>query len=299
VNTGRANEPESGLEAEHGPEAGSGLRPGPRRSASGAGPADALAIYKAIARLIDEGGRGALATVIATEGSSPGLPGFKMLVFPGGATLGTVGGGALEARIIREAEDALASGRPRLVEVELAPGTQDNLGMICGGTATVYIEPIVPRPRAVVFGAGHVGAAVAHIATVAGFSVVVVDDRPEFADREKLVADEVVVSDLGEAARAVRMDAGTYVVIVTRGHAHDRRVLAECLRRDPRPCYIGMIGSRSKVRATFDALLGEGFSQEDVACVHAPIGLDIGAQTAQEIAVAIVAQMIQVKNNKR
>jgi len=288
VNTGRANEPESGLEAEHGPEAGSGLRPGPRRSASGAGPADALAIYKAIARLIDEGGRGALATVIATEGSSPGLPGFKMLVFPGGATLGTVGGGALEARIIREAEDALASGRPRLVEVELAPGTQDNLGMICGGTATVYIEPIVPRPRAVVFGAGHVGAAVAHIATVAGFSVVVVDDRPELADREKL-----------EAARAVRMDAGTDGVIVTRGHAHDRRVLAECLRRDPRPCYIGMIGSRSKVRATFDALLGEGFSQEDVACVHAPIGLDIGAQTAQEIAVAIVAQMIQVKNNKR
>jgi xanthine dehydrogenase accessory factor len=257
-----------------------------------------VAIYKAIAALIDEGGSAALATVIATQASSPGLPGFKMLVFADGATFGTVGGGALEARIIREALDALAEGRPRLVEVELAPGTQDSLGMICGGTATVYIEPIAPRPRAVVFGAGHVGAAVAHIATVAGFSAVVVDDRPEFADRERLVADDVVVSDLGEAARKVPMDARTYVVIVTRGHAHDREVLAECLRRRPRPAYVGMIGSRSKVRATFEALLKEGFSQEDVAFVHAPIGLDISARTAQEIAVAIVAEMIDVKNKR-
>ena len=273
------------------------MRPG--GPVTSAGPADSVAIYKEIARLIDEGRRAALATVIATQASSPGLPGFKMLVFPDGATLGTVGGGALEARIIREARDALAGGTPRLVELELAPGAQDNLGMICGGTARVYIEPIVPRPRVYVFGAGHVGAAVAHIATVAGFSVVVVDDRPEFADREKLVADEVVVSDLGGAARTVPMDAGTYVVIVTRGHAHDREVLAECLRRRPRPSYIGMIGSRSKVRATFDALLGEGFSQEDVACVDAPIGLDIGAETAQEIAVAIVAEMISIKNKNK
>ncbi|MDI7247470.1 MAG: XdhC family protein [Bacillota bacterium] len=281
------------VEGERVREPGSGRGP-----LTGTGPADSVAVYKEIARIIDEGRRAALATVIATQASSPGLPGFKMLVFPDGSALGTVGGGALEARIIREAQDALTEDAPRLVEVELAPGTQDSLGMICGGVARVYIEPIAPRPRVVVFGAGHVGAAVAHVATVAGFRAVVVDDRPEFADRERLVADEVTVSDLPDAARSVHMDSSTYVVIVTRGHAFDREVLAECLRRKPRPAYIGMIGSRSKVRATFDALLGEGLSQEDVACVHAPVGLDIGAKTAQEIAVAIVAEMIAVKNGK-
>lgn len=261
-------------------------------------PADSVTIYKEIARLIDEGRHAALATVIMTEGSSPGLPGFKMLVFPDGTSLGTVGGGALEAKIIREAMEALAEDSPRLIEAQLAPGAQDSLGMVCGGLARVYIEPIIPRPRVVVFGAGHVGAAVAHIASVAGFRVVVVDDRPEFADPEKVVADEVVVSGFSEAARDVPVDANTYVVIVTRGHAHDREVLARCLGREPHPAYIGMIGSKAKVRATFDALLSEGFSEEDVARVHAPIGLDIGAGSAQEIAVAIVAEIIAVKSRK-
>ncbi len=258
-------------------------------------PADTVSVFKEIARLIDEGRRAALATVISTQASSPGLPGFKMLVLPDGASIGTVGGGALEARIIREAGEVLADDSPRLVEVELAPDARDSVGMICGGVARVYIEPIAPRPRLVVFGAGHVGAAVAHIATVAGFRVVVVDDRPEFADPEKLVAEEVVVSGFEDAARDLPMEAGTSAVIVTRGHAHDREVLAGCLRRRPRPAYIGMIGSKTKVRSTFDSLLSEGFSKEDLAGVRAPIGLDIGARSAQEIAVAIVAEIIAVR----
>lgn len=262
-------------------------------------PADCTVIYKEIAQLIDEGRRAALATVVSTEASSPGLPGFKMLVFPDGSSLGTVGGGALEARTIREAIEAITEDTPRLVEAKLAPGDEDSLGMICGGVARVYIEPITSRPKLVVFGAGHVGAAVAHIATIAGFRVVVIDDRPEFADREKVVADETIVSGFSEAARDVPMDASTYVVIVTRGHVHDREVLAGCLRREPRLAYIGMIGSRAKVRATFDALLKEGFSQEDLTRVHAPVGIEIGAESAQEIAVSIVAEIIAARKKNR
>jgi xanthine dehydrogenase accessory factor len=259
---------------------------------------DSIAIYEAINRTIQEGRPAALAVVVATSGSTPGLPGFKMLIFADGTSIGTVGGGELEARIIKESTHVLVENTPKFMEVDLTPMDRDSLGMICGGRAKVYIEPIVPRPRAIIFGAGHVGIATAQIAGVAGFRVTLVDDRPEFAEAAETAADEVIISDFEVAVENLQVDSGTYIVIVTRGHSHDKETLAACLKKGgPHPAYIGMIGSKTKVRKTFDALKSEGISEEDIEGVHSPIGLSIGAKTAQEIAVAIVAEMVAVKNN--
>lgn len=260
---------------------------------------DSIAIYEAISRVIKEGRPASLAIVVSTGGSSPGLPGFKMLVFPDGTSIGTVGGGKLEDRIIKESTHVLVENTPKFIEVDLSPMDRDSPGMICGGQAKVYIEPIVPRPKVIIFGAGHVGIATAHIAGIAGFRVTVVDDRAEFAEAAQKAADEVVISDFQEAVTGLEIDSGTYIVIVTRGHSHDKETLAACLEKGmSHPAYIGMIGSKTKVRKTFDALKTEGISEEDIKRVYSPIGLSIGAKTAQEIAVSIVAEMIAVKNNR-
>lgn len=263
------------------------------------GPCDSIAIYEEINRAIQEGRPAALAVVVATTGSSPGLPGFKMLIFADGTSIGTVGGGELEARIIKESTHVLVENTPKFMEIDLASMEKDSLGMVCGGRAKVYIEPIVPRPRAIIFGAGHVGIATAHISGIAGFRVILVDDRPEFAEAAQEIADEVVISDFEEAVSNLEVDSGTYIVIVTRGHSHDKETLSACLKKGkPHPAYIGMIGSKTKVRKTFDSLKSEGISEEDIKRVHSPIGLSIGAKTAQEIAVSIVAEMVAVKNGK-
>ena len=261
-------------------------------------PSDTIAIYEAINQAIQEGRPLALAVIVATGGSSPGLPGFKMLVFADGTSIGTVGGGELEARIVKESTHVLVENTPKFMEVDLTPMDRDSLGMVCGGRAKVYIEPIVPRPRVVIFGAGHVGISTAHIARIAGFQVTLVDDRREFAEAAQTAADEVIISGFREAVSNLEVNSGTYIVIVTRGHSHDKETLAACLLKGmPHPAYIGMIGSKTKVRKTFDALKNEGISDEDIKRVHSPIGLSIGAKTAQEIAVSIVAEMIAVKNN--
>lgn len=262
------------------------------------GEGDSLAVYEAINRAIEEGRPAALAIVVATTGSSPGLPGFKMLVFSDGTSIGTVGGGTLEAQVIKESIHVLVENTPKFMEVDLTPMDRDKLGMICGGRAKVYIEPIVPRPRVVIFGAGHVGIATARIARIAGFRVTLVDDRPEFAEAAESAADEVIITDFETAVEDLKVEPGTYIVIVTRGHSHDRDVLEGCLRKGlPHPAYIGMIGSKTKVRKIFEELKSEGIPEEDINRVHSPIGLSIGAKTAQEIAVSIVAEMIAVKNN--
>ena len=162
----------------------------------------------------------------------------------------------------------------------------------------VFLEWIHPRGTVYIFGAGHVGVCVAHLASYVDFRVVVVDDRAEFADREKIPdADEViVVESFDEFFAADELDEDSYAVIVTRGHAHDKTVLGKTLRT--RAGYVGMIGSRRKTALIYQALLMEGFSRDDLQRVHAPIGLPIGGETPQEIGVSIVAEMIQVRNRK-
>lgn len=252
-----------------------------------------MEIYSEITRILAEGRRAALATIIASEDATPGKPGFKMLVRDDGSTLGTVGGGVLEAEVARAAREVIAQGRSVLLNLGLGKEGLANIGMLCGGAVQVYVEFIGKGPRAVIFGAGHVGLAVGRVAREAGFWVTLVDDREEFALAEEArFADEVVCRNLEEAAREIDLGDETYVVIVTRGHAHDLEVLRQCLRKKERPAYIGMIGSRKKVASTFDVLRHEGISEERLLEVNAPVGLAIGARTPGEIGVSVVAEMI-------
>ena len=163
---------------------------------------------------------------------------------------------------------------------------------------TVYLEPLKPAPILLIAGAGHVGAAVAHMGAMVGFEVVVVDDRPSFANRQRLpFANRIIVDNIPHAIKNFPINADTYIVIVTRGHAYDAETLRACINSPAK--YIGMIGSRRKVKQIFDALLKDGIATaERLAQVHAPIGLDIGSVTPEEIAVSIIAELIAVRRRK-
>jgi xanthine dehydrogenase accessory factor len=169
--------------------------------------------------------------------------------------------------------------------------------MICGGVMDIYVEPIVPAPRVYIFGGGHISLFVSKISSMAGFQVVVIDERPQFANKERFPdADEVIAEDFEMVLPKLKVNQSSYLVIVTRGHTYDQEVLDWALGQQVR--YIGMIGSRMKVRTVYDNLKGKGIKPEQLERVHAPIGLDLGALTPEEIAVSIVAEMIKVRREK-
>jgi xanthine dehydrogenase accessory factor len=322
-----------------------------------------------------------LATIVSHQGSTPRTAGTKMAITRSGARHGTIGGGLVEAKVIKEADEIFRDGRPRLEFFDLTLEHADSLDMICGGRleillerlsadaalleiferyawmqannragtfiTTMYsseeglektehgirmadgreigfvpqgwtkgaasgggaearkvrmpdntillIEPLPKRSRLYLFGAGHVSQSTAHMASLLDFQVVVLDDRAEFANRERFPeADEIrVLPSFQEALQDLEVDRDSYLVIVTKGHSHDKIVLAQALRSQAG--YIGMIGSKRKKETIFAALLKEGFSPEDLAKVHSPIGLQIKAQTPAEIAVSILAQIIEVR----
>lgn len=252
-------------------------------------------IYEELVRLKRDDRSSALAVIVQCSGSSPQKQGAKMLVRDDGSTVGTLGGGCIEAEIIQEALMAIEDGAPRTVPFEL---TGQSGGLVCGGTLLVYIEPVIPEPHLVILGAGHVGAALSKIARFAGFRTTVVDDREEFAHRERLPeAQRIVVSGFREVFSRVPVDGAAYIVIATRGHLHDLDALAAALGTEAR--YIGLLGSRRKRALLFKALAGAGFSPDDIARVITPVGLSLGAATPEEIAVSIAAQLIQTRRQKR
>lgn len=239
----------------------------------------------------------ALVTIVATNGSTPQRVGAKMLVFADGRTVGTVGGGCYENDAFWKAREALKSRKPLRVKYELDDDFAQENGLVCGGQMEVFIEPIEPAPAVYIIGAGHVGWYLGQFAHEAGFHVHVVDDREAFANRERFPhAAEVVVDDIPTWLAAASLPASAYVVIVTRGHRHDLDALRAVVQRDLR--YVGLIGSRAKVARVYEALLGEGVEPVRFEGVHAPIGLDIGAVTPQEIAVSILAELIAVRRGK-
>jgi xanthine dehydrogenase accessory factor len=239
----------------------------------------------------------ALVTIVATNGSTPQRVGAKMLVFADGRTVGTVGGGCYENDAFWKAKEALKSRKPVRVKYELDDDFAQENGLVCGGQMEVFIEPIEPPPAVYVIGAGHVGYYLATFAQEAGFLVHVVDDREQFASRERFPqAAEVVVDDVPSWLTNATLPASAYVVIVTRGHRHDLDALRAVVSRDLR--YVGLIGSRAKVARVYEALVAEGVDPGRFAGVHAPIGLDIGAVTPQEIAVSIVAELIAVRRGR-
>jgi len=251
-------------------------------------------IYEEIAKIHQTGGTAALVTVVGTEGSTPRKPGAKMLVYPDGRTVGTIGGGCIDRRVYSEVARVFAEGQPRLFRYELDGDIAAELGMICGGRMEVFVERIDAEPRVVLFGGGHVGKVLAHLCTLVGFKVTVVDDREEFAKPERFPdASEVVLESFARAGERVARYGAPFVVVVTRGHAHDHEVLAQALRESTR--YVGVLGSKHKITALFQALVKAGIPEERVAEVRSPIGLDLGAQTPEEIALAICAELIAVR----
>ena len=251
-----------------------------------------LKLYEEIIRLTRLGEPFALATVTASSGSSPRKAGAKMLVRRDGSTLGTVGGGRVELETVQSAQAALEEGEPRMLPFVL---TEEH-GFACGGAMTVYVEPHGSAPHLVMFGAGHVGKAVADLAKRCGFRVTVVDERPECTGREALpFADEIICCTVAEAFGQLRLNDRSYVVIATPGHAHDFDAVRGALATPAG--FIGLLGSRRKREALMHTLEREGVSPEQRKRVITPVGLEIAAETPEEIAVSIMGQLVRERRS--
>ncbi len=248
--------------------------------------------FDEIRKIKEEGKSAAVATIIGTKGSTPREVGAKMLIQEDGKIHGTIGGGCIEAEVWQEAMKIIKEATPRTVHFDLTGKKAEDSGMICGGVMDIYIEPIIPNPRVYIFGGGHVSLSVAKMSKMVGFEVVVLDDRPQFANRERFPeADEVIAEEFEFSLAKLQVNRSSYLVIVTRGHAYDQEVLEWAVKTGAR--YLGMIGSRRKIQMVYASLKEKGVPVEKLDRVHAPIGLDIGALTPEEIAVSIVAEMIQ------
>ncbi len=245
-------------------------------------------IFEEILRLKQTREPAALAMVVESSGSSPRKAGAKMLVRGDGTTCGTVGGGKIEAETIREALEVLAQGSPRTLPFSLT----EEQGMICGGQVLVYVEPVSLPPHLLIIGSGHVGQALARSAGPPGFQVTLVDpNQQESAARVTGFAPSDLVCTVAELFDQVTIDPMTYILIATRGH-HDDFVAVQAAL-GTRACYIGLIGSRRKRDHLKTFLTGQGLPPSAFERVITPVGLDIGAQTPEEIAVSITAQLIQ------
>ncbi len=256
-------------------------------------------IYKKLPELISRNAKLALATVIMASGSTPGDVGVKMAILPDGTTHGTVGGGKLEYLVTRDAVEALKNNASAIKEYELKPeeGSKENsgIGMECGGKVTVFIEVLSKGQRLLILGGGHIGLELYRMATLAGFSVVVVDDRPEFVSKGRFPEAEQLLNCAVDDPRVAELvDRDTYIVVITHEHKQDKMAVKSLLDLDYK--YLGMIGSKRKVKTTLDALKSEGISEERLKNVYSPIGLDIKARSPAEIAVSILAEIIFIKN---
>jgi xanthine dehydrogenase accessory factor len=248
-----------------------------------------IEVWRALVGASERGERVALATVVGVDGSAPRQGGARMVVWPDGHIVGTIGGGALEHRAIAEARAAIATGAPRRLTVHL---TRD-LGMCCGGAMDVLIEPLSPIERLVIYGGGHVGRATAQVARVAGFDVTVVDDRDEWSDPADFPGVTVRCESPLAHARALGADERTWLLLTTHAHSLDQDLLSFLL--PGAWAWLGLIGSRSKAAKFFLRLKAGGVEERLFSRVSVPVGLDLGAETPGEIAVSVVAEMIQVR----
>ena len=254
-------------------------------------------IFEEIVRLRREGKRGALATIVHTNGSIPSYESSRMLVREDGTMAGTVGGGCVEAEVWAAAKEVIRGEAPRKMVFNLNNDANYDNGLICGGTLEIFVEPILPQPTLYIFGGGHVSVALARAAHSAGFAIGVVDDREAFANKERFPMAEEIHTSFDEAFEKLKPNASTYLVIVTRGHKDDLRVLAWAARTQAH--YIGMIGSKRKVLSVYKALEKDGHAPEEFERVHAPVGLEIGALTPEEIAISITAELIAVRRGSK
>jgi len=257
---------------------------------------------------MSEGKRLWQVTIVATDGSTPAKPGMKMLVPMGDEEYGNLGGGEMEHSIIEyirtrqpESTQMLAfklNNKGQFTEIEIDVNVDISTNMICGGSVEVFIEPLFKKDKLYIIGAGHCGKALSHLAKLCGFYVVLIDNRETVLNKESgLYADRVFHSTYSDFDEIIDFDESAYIVIMTHAHLHDAHVLEKCIGRTYK--YIGMIGSKGKVKQTFHKMIDKGIAKEDLDKVHAPIGLPISSQTPYEIAVSIAAQLIALRNDKK
>ncbi len=241
-------------------------------------------------QLVAQGRKVALVTVVETRGSTPRKAGARMLVLAEGETIGTIGGGSVEHAVKVAAARVLHQGAAELVHYQLTA----ELAMCCGGQMTFFVEPLVQHPPLLVFGLGHVGSAIVYAAGQLGFAITGIDDLPANASAERLPhAQRLVASYEAEDVLSLPFGDDTFVVIATREHRIDQALLELCLPQ--KWCYLGVIGSPRKAAMQRQRLLAKGFAEEQIAKVRCPVGVDIGAQTAEEIALSVCAEIVAVR----
>ena len=253
-----------------------------------------MSIYQALAELEKKNDAGALCTIVRSQGSTPRHETSKMVVYPDGSIVGTVGGGEMENRVIAEAQQAIADGKSRLLEYNMTDPARGDPG-VCGGQVEIFVDPIRPKPMLVVVGSGHVGKAVAHLARWLGFYVVVNDDRPDFCTPEAVPeADSYLPVLMADLPDQMKVTPWTYFVLTTRGVNIDVPGLPVLLETPA--AYIGVIGSRRRWATTRKQLIASGVSEEKLDSIHSPMGLELNAETPEEIAVSIMAEIIMLRN---
>jgi xanthine dehydrogenase accessory factor len=234
-----------------------------------------------------------LATIIRARGSVPRHSGSKMIIYPDGRTSGTIGGGEMESRIIVEAQSCLVDGQARVVPYALVDPQRGDPG-ICGGEVEVYLEPYAPPTTLLVIGCGHVGKALASLAKWMGYRVIVSDDRQDLASAENIPeADVYLPGEITEVLAQVQIHANTHIALLTRNVALDRQILP-LLAETPAP-YIGVIGSRKRWQETKRLLIADSFEEKKLLKFHSPIGLELMAESPEEIAISIMAEIVMLR----
>ena len=251
-------------------------------------------LYDEIVRLRKLGQKCAVATIVQVNGSIPSFESAKILVREDGSFMGTVGGGCVEAEVWNAAREVIETEKPRHLSFSLGQDAAYDEGLICGGQLNIFVEPVIPQPRAFIFGGGHVSKGISKIATLAGFSTSIIDNREAFANKERFPeAEATYAEEYEEVFPKLPVNSSSYIIIVTRGHRDDMRVLRWAVNTPAR--YIAMIGSKRKTISVVHELEKEGISREAFDKVFAPMGLEIGAEMPEEIAISVVAEMIAVR----
>jgi xanthine dehydrogenase accessory factor len=250
-------------------------------------------VLEFIDECLERGERAALVTLTHSSGSTPRSAGSIMAVDSKGSIMGSIGGGKLEAEVIVQTKEAILKGENEEFHYRLTE--HESLKMVCGGDADGFIKVFIPKEKLLIIGAGHVGTELYNIGTCLNFEVTIIDDREEFANVDRLPnASRVMCGDIGKMASEFPVDSSTYIIIVSRGHSCDAEALKAVIGRDA--AYIGMIGSGRKTTKIMTQLLEEGIERDELEKVYAPIGIDMGSQLPNEIALGILAEVLVLKN---
>jgi len=255
-------------------------------------------VYDELIRLRRLGQKCALATIVQVRGSIPSFESAKLLVREDGSMIGTIGGGCVEAEVWNAAREVMETEKSKHMSFNLGQDAAYDNGLICGGQLDVFVEPVIPSPRAIIFGAGHISKSLCKVASLAGFSTTIVDNRDSFANRERFPeADEIFAEEYEDVFPKLSIYESTYLIIVTRGHRDDMRVLRWAATTPAR--YVAMIGSKRKVISVVKELEKDGLSRDQLDRIYAPMGLEIGAISPEEIVISVAAEMIAVRRNPK